>query len=146
MAADEIVQIGIRALSGGIRLLFPLSALLLHTVGLFLPGFTCGRGERKLYLAFQRRDLRFQCLQLVLLLPYAADRFLQNRNVPFIGYVLRLVLLHELSMRSSAFRKFIDAALVSPINIVSFALIARLRRAIAPRQGKAFESNSKGIE
>ncbi|WP_181986679.1 hypothetical protein [Bacteroides clarus] len=27
-----------------------------------------------------------------------------------------------------------------------FVLIARLRRAIVPRQGKAFERNSKGIE
>ena len=128
MIVDKILRTGIRAMFDDFRILFPLSALLLHAVGLFLPGFGCGRCERELYLALQHRDLRFQRLQLVLRLPYAADRFLQNRNIPLVGYVLRLVLLHELGMRSSAFRKFIDAALVSPINIVSFALIVRLRR------------------
>lgn len=32
------------------------------------------------------------------------------------------------------------------VSIEVFPLIARLRRAIVPRQGKAFERNSKGIE
>lgn len=58
------------------RLLFPSYVLLLYAVGLFLPCFGFRRCKRKLYLALQRRDLRFQRLQLVLLLPYAADRFL----------------------------------------------------------------------
>ena len=61
--------------------------------GLFLSGFIFLRSQLQLNLPLQRRNLRFQLLQLVLLFPYAADGLLQNRNIPLISYILRLVLL-----------------------------------------------------
>ena len=93
MIADKIAA---RFGFNGLRRLFAFFILLLHAVGLFLPGFGVRRSECKLYLSLQRRDVCFQRFQFILFFPYSADRFLQNRNIPLIGYILRLVLLHEL--------------------------------------------------
>ena len=80
-------------------------------------------------------------------LPYPADRFLQNRNVPLVAYILCLVLFHDFVYCSSVFCKFIDAALVAIIAINRYFFSNRpTSEGDCPRQGKAFESNSKGIE
>lgn len=93
MIADKIIA---RVGSDDFRSLFAFPILLFYTFSLFLSGFLCRRRQLQLDFPVKGGKFRLQPFQFILLAPCLSGNLLQYGQVRFVGFVLCLVLLHNL--------------------------------------------------